>query len=246
MRKYRLSAGALALATGLWLLSAASAAPPALSKDSYKKAITADVAYLQDALKGGAPAKGAIRTVKAVAMYLASYGEATGDAALTADALKVAEAMAKKDFKGAEEAAKGLSSPKGGAKPKGPIHTLAKFELDDVMSPYRPSKTGGLNMEADIRAAIKAGGTIDPKTAELIGIRTGVIADFTLHMPNEKATVKPDNKAKWEKLSKEMGDLGKQLAEEAGKPKADMKAITGILKKLDANCSNCHEPFRDN
>jgi hypothetical protein len=244
MRKFRLSAGALALATGLCVLSAADAAPPALSKDAYKKAVSADIAYLQEALKGAAPAKGAMRTIKGVAMYLASYGEATGDAALTAQAIKVAEAMGKKDYAAAEEAAKGLSSPKAGAKPKGPLHTVAKLALDDVMSPYRLGKLGGLNMEKDIRDGVKSG-TIDAKTAELIGIRTGVIADYTTHFPNEKATTNKTLEAQWVAWSKEMGEIGKQLADEAGKAKADQKAIVGILKKLDANCINCHNKFRD-
>ena len=210
----------------------------------YKKAVTADIAYLQDALKSGAPAKNAVRTIKGVAMQLAAYGEATGDAALTAQAVKVAEAMGKKDYAGAEEAAKGLSSPKAGAKPKGPLHTVAKLSLDDVMSSYRPSKNGGMNMEADIRAAVKSG-TIDAKTAELIGVRTAVIADYTTHFPNEKATTNKDLQAQWDKWSKEMGELGKQLADEAGKPKPDLKAVVGVVKKLDANCVNCHNKFRD-
>ena len=244
MRKFRPSAGALALATGLWLLSAATAAPPALSKDAYKKAITADIAFIQDALKGGSPDKRAVSTIKAVAMYLAVYGEATGDAGLTAEALKVADAVAKKDFKAADAAAKGLTNPKAGPKPKGELHTLAKFDLAEVMSPYRVSKVGGLNMEADIRAAIKAG-TIDAKSAELIGIRSAVIADFTFHYPTDKATTNKALQVKWEKWSKEMGDVGKNLAEEAGKAKADQKSLNTILKRLDANCTNCHNEFRN-
>lgn len=244
MRKFRLSAGAVALATGLWFLSTASAQPTP-TKDAFKKAVAADIAYIQEALKTGTPAKGAVRTVKATAMFLASYGEATGDAGLTADALKVAEAMAKKDYKGAEEAAKALGTSKTGAKPKGPLHTLAKFDLEDVMSPYRLGRLGGLNMEKDIRDGIKAG-TVDAKTAELIGVRTAVIAKYTSHYPNEKASTNKMLTEKWAGWSKEMGDLGKQLADEAGKAKADQKALNGILKKLDANCLNCHNAFRDN
>ena len=57
MRKYRLSAGAVALATGLWFLTAATAAPPALPKEAYKKAVAADTAFIIDALKGGSPDK---------------------------------------------------------------------------------------------------------------------------------------------------------------------------------------------
>ena len=53
-----------------------------------------------------------------------------------------------------------------------------------------------------------------------------------------------NNKGKWEKLSKEMIDLSKQIAEEA-KGGANQQKLTGLFKRLDANCTNCHNDFRD-
>ena len=246
MRKFRLSVGAVALATGLGLLTAATAQPksPALPKETYKRVAAADIAFIQETLKGGNPDKRAVPTIKSVAMLLAAYGEATGDTGLTTEALKVAEAIAKKDFKAADAAAKNLAGAKGGAAPKAALHTLHKFDLAELMSPFRVSKVGGMNMEKDIRDAIKAG-TIDTKLAEQIAVRSGAISSYTFHYPTDKATTNKALQDKWEKWSKEMGDISKQMAEEAGKAKADQKALNTILKKLDANCTNCHNEFRN-
>jgi len=171
LTRLRLVAGGPALAIGLCVLAAsAPAAPPDLPKDSYKRAIDAEITSIQGLLKGGSPDKRAANTIKAEAMMLALYGEATGNAALTSQALQVAEAAAKKDWKGADAAAKGLGSPKAGAAPKGPLHEQAKFDLDAAMSPFRLGKVGGLNIEADIRAAVK-GSPVKGPDAELIAVR---------------------------------------------------------------------------
>src|SRR5207248_4013435 len=155
LTRLRLVAGGTALAIGLCVLAAsAPAAPPDLPKDSYKRAIDAEITSIQGLLKGGSPDKRAANTIKAEAMMLALYGEATGNAALTSQALQVAEAAAKKDWKGADAAAKGLGSPQAGAAPKGPLHEQAKFDLDAAMSPFRLGKVGGLHIEADIRGAV--------------------------------------------------------------------------------------------
>jgi hypothetical protein len=244
MTRLRLLAGGAALATGLWLLTVATAAPPALPKEAYKAAIEADIDTIQKLLNNGAPDKRAVPTIKAQAMILAVYGEATGNAALTSQALKVAEAMAKKDFKAADAAAKDLSSPKAGTPPKGPIHTLHKFDLAEAMATFRLGKVGGLNIEADIREGAKKG-SVDPKAAELLATRTAVIGEFAVQMPTDKATTNPGNKAKWDKLSKEMIAICKEIAEEGGKPKADSKKLGALYKKLDVNCTNCHNDFRD-
>ena len=145
LTRLRLVAGGTALAIGLCVLAAsAPAAPPDLPKDSYKRAIDAEITSIQGLLKGGSPDKRAANTIKAEAMMLALYGEATGNAALTSQALQVAEAAAKKDWKGADAAAKGLGSPKAGAAPKGPLHEQAKFDLDAAMSPFRLGKVGSV------------------------------------------------------------------------------------------------------
>ena len=243
LTRLRPVAGGTALAAGLCLLAAsAPAAPPDLPKDSYKRAIEADIASIQKLLNGGMPEKRAANTIKAEAMMLALYGEATGNAALTSQALRVAEAMAKKDWKGADALAKGLSSPKAGPGPKGPLHEQAKFDLDAAMSPFRLGKVGGLNIEADIRSGAK-GNPVKGPEAELLAVRTAAIGAYAAHYPNEKAATGA-NKAKWDKLTKEMIDISKQIAEEA-KGGANQAKLTGLFKRLDATCTNCHNDFRD-
>jgi hypothetical protein len=243
--RIRTAAGATALAAGLWLLTAAVAAPPALPKESYQRAIKADVEFLQrkldDLVADPAKNRGAIRTVKGVAMNIALYGEGIKDDALKSQALKVAEALDKKDFKAAADAAKGLGSPKADAGVKG----SKSFALDDVMSPFRIAKAGGQNIEADIKAAVK-NGKVDAGEAELIGVRCSAIADYAIGMPNDKASTNKAMKDKWERWSKDMSAASKELTDEAAKGKtADEKKLLATLKKLDASCVNCHNDFRN-
>src|SRR5207237_318728 len=104
---------------------------------------------------------------------------------LKSQAWKVFEGIEKKDFKTAAEAAKGLSAPKADSSAKPP--RPGSFVLEDVMSPFRVAKAGGQNVEADIKAALK-NGKIDAEAAELIGVKSAVIADFASGMPNDKAS----------------------------------------------------------
>jgi hypothetical protein len=241
--RLRLMAGGTALAAGLLILTTATGAPPTLPKDAYKKAAEADIAAIQKLLNGGMPEKRAMPTIKAIAMMLAFYGEASDNAALKSQALQVAEAAAKKDYAMADTLAKGLSAPKAGPAAKGSLDKQAKFNLDEAMSALRLSKVGGLNIESDIRNQMKM--VNDVKLLEVLGVRTVAIAEYCAHYPNDKAS-SGANMAKWDKLSKEMGSLGKQLTDEASKGNAaNTKAITGILQRLNANCSNCHNDFRD-
>ncbi|MBA4065329.1 MAG: hypothetical protein C0501_16785 [Isosphaera sp.] len=250
--RLRLTAGAAALAAGLWFLSGAAAAP-VLPPETYKKAAEADVAQLQKHLdhiaKEPMDAKRYGPTAKSVAMLLAAYGEATGDKGLTDQALKVAEALAKKDYKTADAEAKKLAV-KAGGKPlaAGDLHKMHKYDLAEVMSPFRGGKVGGLNIEKDIRDAFKkdAPVPVDPAAVEVLAARTAVIGEYTLHFPNEKATVNTASKAQWEKWTKDMiGTSQKLIAESAKGKKADEKALVKMLNTLDTTCRDCHNKFRD-
>jgi hypothetical protein len=243
LTRLRLAAGGTTLAAGLWLLASAAAAPPDMPKDAYKRAIEAEIAAIQKNLNGGMPDKRAANTIRGQAMMIAVYGEATKNTDLTAQAIKVAEAMSKKDWTGADKEAKLLASPPKGGTVRGPLHEQAKFDLDTAMSAFRLGKVGGLNIESDIRSLAK-GGTIDAKAAELIAVRSATIGSYAVHYPNEKATANAGTKGKWDKLSKEMMSLSKDIAEEAGKG-GDQKKLAGLFKRLDANCTNCHNDFRD-
>ena len=241
MKAYlRLMSGSAALA-GLCVWAATAA--PELPKDVAKTATAADVADLQKIMETVAanPAKnkGAIRTAKGLVLTLAVYG----DAATQGQAAKVLLALDKKDYPGAAEAAKGLSSPK--ADPAAVKAIQGKYDLEDVMSQFRRGKSGGNNIEADLRDAIK-GGSIPPKAAEVLGARVAALAVYTEKMPNEKAGTNAAMKSKWERFAKEMGKNGKELADEAAKgSKADAKKLVTTLKRLDASCTSCHSDFRD-
>ena len=237
----RLACGVGLTAFCIWAV--ASAAPQDLPKDTAKAATAADVAELQKKLETIAAnpekSKGAIRTAKGLVLSLSIYG----DAATQGQAAKVLLALDKKDIPAALEAAKGLSAPK--ADPAALKAIDGKFDLEDIMSQFRLAKSGGNNIEKDIRDGMK-GGTIDPKAAELIGARSSALAVYTEKMPNAKAMVSPAMTKKWEKWSKDMGGAGKELAEEGGKgAKADAKKLVMLLKKLDSSCSNCHNEFRN-
>ena len=230
----RMPVGRTALVAGLCFLAVSAATPADLPKETVKKATTADIAALQKFVEDIAsePAKNKkyIAGAKGLAAVLIVRGEGSAG--------KVGLALGKKDYKGAVEAAKGLGSGTGDK-------TTFEWELDDVMAPFKPTRSGGLNMEKDIKDAAKAG-KIDAAAAEMIGARSAVLGDLTVKLPNDKAKTNPSMVAKWEKWSKEMAAAGKDLAEEGGKgATADQKKLTATLKKLDTTCINCHNEFRD-
>ena len=135
----RLPCGATALA-GLCLWAAVTAAPPELPKDTAKAATAADVAELQKKLDliaaNPEKTKGAVRTAKGLVLTLGVYG----DEATQGQAAKVLLALDKKDYKGAVEAGKALSSPK--ADPAALKAIQGKYDLEDVMSQFRLTKSG--------------------------------------------------------------------------------------------------------
>jgi cytochrome c556 len=240
--RIRLWTGLLALSVGAVALTAANAAGP-LPNAAYQKAITADVAALNTLLNGGKPEKGAMPTVKPLALVIAMNAKHAGNDGVSAAAVKVAEAAAKKDWAGAAEIAKTLATATGGKAPS-ELHKLAKLDLGDVMTPFRLGSKGGLNLEKDIRDAKKAG-TADPAKAELVGVRCATLAEYTLLFPTDKAA-SGANAAKWKKYSDDMLSASKKIVEESAKgAKADGKAIGKLMGALDGSCVACHNDFRD-
>jgi hypothetical protein len=273
---FRAAVCGTALATGVWFFSGATAAPPALPKATYKKAVEADITLLKQQLDwiaknpADANAKAAARTVKTLAVMLATNAETTGDAALREQSVKIAEASDKlaavvkprpamRDEKAVVDEAKAVAALasklefKPGAAPlKGTDpHKMKGFDLEHVMTPFRPGmdpdggNRGGANIEKDIRDAVKEK-KVDPAAVEILAARTAVIGEYTLAYPNEKATVNPANKKEWETLTKDMMDISKKLSEEAAKGKgASDKALLTMLGSLNDKCYKCHSTFRD-
>jgi hypothetical protein len=252
--RLRLLIGGSALIVGLWFLAVAPAAPE-LSKETYKKVIEADIAQLQKHLDHivsnlAESPKEANRhgpTTRGLAMMLASYGEATGDEKLKADSLKIAEVLGKKQWKEAADLAKKLSAKPGSAPlPAGNLHTMHKFALDEVMSPFRGGTVGGMNIEKDIRALRDKKVPADPATVELLAARVGVLSDYAHHFPNDKAAVSKTKTGQWIKFCKESTELSQKLAAEAAKGKgANAMELTKLVTAIDAKCVSCHKEFRD-
>ena len=200
--------GCAALAAGLWAITTAGAAgpeAPELSKESYKKAAEADVKFIQERLAdlakkqaGGAKLlDGQIKPALGIALTLSVYGQALGDTALKADAQKIAEAINKKDFATADGLAKKLSvKPGTPGKAALPAPFKSEVMLAGVMSPFRGGSVGGLNIDRDIKDMTKANNPtkIDPAAVEILAVRSAVINAYAFHNPNDKATVKPENK----------------------------------------------------
>lgn len=232
----RLLVGGAGLAVGLAALTSSTAAdlPPA----SAKKAAAADLAALQEKLEAIAedPAKnrGAVRTARALALTLAAYGEdgAKGGAGKALAALHGKTPDAKAALAALKDGGKGAALD-------------GKYDLEDVMSPFRVAKSGGLNIEKDLKDGIK-GGKIAAADADVLGARCVALAEYTAKLPNDKAKTNPAMTKNWEKLSADMAAGGKAVSAEAGKgEKADAKKLVAALKKLDASCVNCHNEFRD-
>ena len=247
---FRMLTSAIALFAGLLTLASLTAAP-SLPTSSFKKAAEANIAQLQKHLMvcdtDASKAKQYGPTAKTLAMMVALDAEALGDKALKEQALKVASAIAAKNYKGAIEAAKALTIKAGTAPlPAADLTKVSKFDLDEVMSAFRVEKVGGLNIEKDIRAIFNAKMMVNPADVEVLATRTAVLLDYTCAMPNDKAKTNKDNTAEWTKLSKDSIEITKKLSEEAAKGKGvNEKEIIKLLKGLDAKCSDCHNKYRE-
>ena len=251
---FRLLAGGAMLVAGLWFLSAAPAAPE-LPKDTYQKSIQADIAQLQKHLDHivknlASSPREANRygpTARALAMMLAASGEATGDEKLKTEALNIAAVLGKKDWKEAAALSKKLTAKPGGSALKpGNLHTMNKFNIEEVMSPFRSAMVGGMNIEKDIRAIRDKKMMPDPAAMEVLAARVAILNDFASHFPNDKATVSKAKTEQWEKLTKDSIDTSKKLAAEAAKGKsANVGEMTKLVSAIDARCANCHKEFRD-
>ncbi|QEL13169.1 cytochrome c [Limnoglobus roseus] len=241
--------GAAAVAA---LAGAAIAAEPILSADVGGKAIEADTAHLSKLVELAGKKKVGGRP-KATAVLVALYAEdnlggkdAAKMATLRDEALKIAEKSKTIGTLGAE--VKALSAvtanPKADVKPMGAQKIIEKTKLDltEVMDLFGGATAGGMNLEKDIRE-MKKDGVKNTPAAELLGARSAVLAELTMHLPNDKAG--GANKKVWDGYSMDMKKLSQEIATEAAKgSKANLATIKTTVGKLDAACTNCHNKFR--
>jgi hypothetical protein len=240
--------GLAGAAACIWLVLPTPAADP-LPADLTAQLISGDIDYLQKAL-AKTPEKRALPTIKASALLLAYHAQTnlTGTksdemAGLRDQAVKVAEAVAKKDYASAKTLAEGLKGAKGGDKKEVALETLAKIEIAEVMSTFRKGTVGGRNMEDDLKTMAKKGVT-DVKLAGGVAGRTYAIAHFAAKLP---PTGLNDAKIKqWNDFVKDMTTISKDFSVEAAKGDgADKKKLGAIAQKMDKNCVDCHAVFKD-
>ncbi len=253
LRPARRAAGlAVLLAAVLLVVPATDAAPvdaKPIPEAVAAKVMAADIAFLKKGLSG-TPEKRAVPTLKAVAMLVAQNAQAgmKGDqaehmAGVRDQALKVAAAIAKKDYTAAKEVAAGLADAKGGDGKPLDLATLHKFDLAEVMSTFRATKVGGMNLQKDIETMAKK--VTDVDAAGIVGGRVAAIAAYSKVLP--PAEVAGDAKKKqWAEWNDEMATLGQFLAAEAAKgAKADKAVLQKKSSALEMNCKACHEVFRN-
>lgn len=253
--KFRIG-GAAAVA---FFATALTAADPTLTADLSSKAIEADLAHLTKIVDLAKTKKVGGR-VKSASVLLALYAQdqlggkdgakmtALRDAALKIAGKAKTSTAVTKDQAGfaADVAALAKVSPAASAgKPIDPKKILedTKLELHEVMDLFGSSVGGGMNLEKDIQA-LKKDGVKNAAAAELIGVRTALLADLTLWLPNEKAAT-GSAKKQWDDYSVDMKKYSLEIAIEAAKgDKADKAKIKTAAGKLDASCTNCHNKFR--
>lgn len=252
--KFRTRVGSVVLlACACALGLRATAAPPELPRDSYKKAADADLKFLQTRLAdlakkeaaGQKPLDGRVKPALGVALVLAVYADALGDEALHTGALEAAEAIEKRDFKAADAVAQKLAVKPGNAGKPRDVPKPFKDEqiLEVTQSTFRNTSVGGLGIDKDIRDMLKRENPkpIDPAAVEILAVRTAVISEFAVHTPNERALRSVNERRDWDKIARDSVEVSKQLAEEAAKgEKADTKKLDAMLRPLIGRCDKCH------
>ena len=118
-------------------------------------------------------------------------------------------------------------------------------ELLDVMTVFKPPKTGEEGIEAKILRLSKRVGKGDlEKTADLKRMAeiSAAVAGIAVHMPNDDAKKTKEATRKWQDYAKDMHDASKGFIKSLdGKDPAQIKAAA--LKLRDA-CAACHNDFR--
>lgn len=252
MRRLAGAAGLAALC-GTVTVAAGPAAEPALPPATAAKAIDADTAHLTKLFDLSKSKKKLDGRIRATAMVIATYAQngmtgpdAAKMAAVRNQALKVAEAVTKKDMAAAKAAADGLKDVKAdGSADTKPLKLagMHKLDISDVMHLFGGSAAGGMNLEKDIQSIAK-GGAKDPAAAELIGARAAALADLYIELKPAFDAKKTEKD--WNAWSAEAKKEAVDLATEAAKgAKADKGKLKGFAAKLDATCTNCHNTFRE-
>ncbi len=248
MKAVRMSVGLLGVLAAVLLVrpthSDTQAAP--IPDETFMLMVKTDLEYLSKWL-GDSKAKDAKKTLKALAAYLALAGQNQGSKLLRDEALKMADAIGKNDFKTAKEVADKLASAKLSTGEK--LDALkwtgkAAPDLAEVMDPFRKAgPKGGLGMEKDIRDGKKS--VKELNKIVLAAQRSALIAEITMNLEPDGGFGGKKSKADWEKHTKDMQQYALEVVELAKDAKKNEAKLKATLGKLDASCVGCHNVFRE-
>lgn len=250
----RLWIGAAIVAIGTACTEAASEQPgpwkAVLTDSELASLVAADARIINDVLAKGAPDKKAVAKIRAAALMTAVYAQGAGEAqnGLRDIALKVGKAARDGKFddvkKLAADMKPGAASP--GAK-AGAIALQELFELEELMQQFKPERGGGIELEKALQTAAKKRAALTPN--EIKAVVPVLLRIAAIAQPCEAfAPAKDEGKktrADWNKWSREMGTFALDAAKLAKAAKPDDKALKAALMKVDKNCTDCHNVFRD-
>ena len=237
------------LAVGLGLLLTRGESPTVQAKDAEAKmamteAIQSNIDYLKAKLAKD-PERRAIPRIHGVAMILAQEAQMTGDVKLRDQAIKVAEAVDKKDFATAKTAADALAvGESSDSITPIDLSKTANIDLANIMSVFSLERVGGLEIEKNIRVYSKT--PTDKKAIQAVAQNCVAIGEYTKHLPTTEVAGSADNKKAWDKLTADMIAISKEIGTEAAKgADASDEMLVKKFLDLDDTCYNCHEKFRD-
>jgi hypothetical protein len=236
--------------------AAADVYKPVISPDMVSKLVTEEGKALKTAVDKASDKKMASKA-RSIAIMIAVYSQdealrngpdAQAMAGLRDTALKLAKAVADGKLDDAKKLAAEITSagkPDSGAK-TGPVPIHADFDIETLMQNFKPERGGGLEWEKKLQTLVNKRAAYtksDYDTLVPLLYRIAAIAQ-----PTEAFAPEPMGKKtpeEWIKLSREMGTEAVAAADLARKQKPDDKMVKAALKRLDANCTNCHDKFRD-
>lgn len=237
--------------SGLW--------KPLLSDSDLATFVASDAKTIVDALSKGKPDKKAVTKAKAAALMIVAYAQgamakegakAAELAALRDKAMAIGQAIKDDKFDEAKKLAADLK-PTGSAvvaAKTDPVAVDKLFDLQELMSQFKPEDKGGVSLEKNLTKFWNKRGSAPFSAAEVKELvpllqRTAVMAQVSEAM-TPAADEGKKTKAAWVKWSKEMGDFAEEAAKQARAEKQDGKALRATLKKLEGNCTACHNVFR--
>ena len=208
--------------------------------------LEADIAIFQKGL-AKKPDNTQVYTYQGLAMLLALHAQANAGgpdgakmAGLRDEALKVAEALNKKDYAGAKKAAANLSRPGTGSAQPVKLHEAAEVDVGIIMAPFRNTPRG-LNWEKDIKAQSKK--VTDVKLVGNLAAHSALAAEYTVLLPLPEAT--GAKKKVWDDSVKDQSQLSREIAAEAARgDQADKEKLRKLLVRLDGACTACHNDFK--